>query len=59
MKCLSPKQLKRAAELLDIIVGPEDADFFEAIAEAQDLLGYERPKPRSLRSFYGIHKPVK
>ena len=73
MKKLTPAQLKRAAELLDVLVRPsdhlngndgamiaEDRAVSAAITEASILFGYYRPtgKRGRPRSFYGIHKPV-
>lgn len=58
---LSMRQLRRAAELLDVIVRPGDNDFGPAIEEAQKLLGYEfvfvKVRKKRRRTFYGIRKP--
>jgi len=57
---LTPEQCLRAATLLHEIIKPGDDDFYWAMAEAQELFGYEVTfkKTRSPRSFYGIHKPT-
>ncbi len=60
MKELTPAEKKRAIELLDIIVRPIEDDMNTVgtcIYEAQELLGYERPKVKRGRSFYGVRTP--
>lgn len=40
---MSPSELQRAAELLDVIVRPGDHPFHDEITEAKALLGYVDP----------------
>lgn len=54
-------ELKRCAELLDVIVRPGDHAFYQEILEAQRLLGYSAPEPvkrvRKYKGYYAIRKP--